>query len=243
MAEEPLTKDKASQDSDAAKSEGKKIAQERRQIPGNLPYLPSHGTLKRILDRSIELAKPDKFNYDFLENVVKITGGAARACIPIMKKMEFLNSDNTTTELYAKFRTEGGRSFAAYQGLRNAFPEIFKRSDYAYNIEDSKLRDIIVEITGLKANDSVAQAIKGTFLTIRGYISSDFNHADIRGASQSDTLDEAPLGSAPHEGMGLGAPSGRNLGISYNINIVLPETSDLAVLNAIFKSLKENLLS
>jgi len=30
--------------------------------------------------------------------------------------------------------------------------------------------------------------------------------------------------------------------LAYNINIVLPETSDLAVLNAIFKSIRENLL-
>ncbi|MDP9572991.1 UNVERIFIED_ORG: hypothetical protein J2W66_003484 [Agrobacterium larrymoorei] len=32
------------------------------------------------------------------------------------------------------------------------------------------------------------------------------------------------------------------VGLVYNINIVLPETSDLKVLNAIFRSIKENLL-
>ena len=114
-------------------SADKSQAQPRRQIPGNLPYLTASGTLKTILNKIVELAKPEKFNYDFLNNVVKLSGGGARACIPILKKMDFLNSDNTPTELYSKFRTESGRSAAAYQGLRNAFPEIFKRSDYAGN--------------------------------------------------------------------------------------------------------------
>lgn len=36
--------------------------------------------------------------------------------------------------------------------------------------------------------------------------------------------------------------SSKSVGLVYNINIVLPETSDLKVLNAIFRSVKENLL-
>ena len=32
------------------------------------------------------------------------------------------------------------------------------------------------------------------------------------------------------------------LGLSYHINIVLPETKDVAVFNAIFQSLRQNLL-
>jgi hypothetical protein len=32
------------------------------------------------------------------------------------------------------------------------------------------------------------------------------------------------------------------MGLSYQINIILPETENIAVFNAIFKSLKDNLL-
>jgi hypothetical protein len=133
-----------------------------RKIPGNLPYLTAAGTLKRALERLIDASRPDKFNADFLENVLKLSGGGARATIPILKKMNFLSSDAVPTELYAKFRTSGGRAAAAVQGLRNGFPEIFKRSEYAHTVDDNKLRDIIVEITGLKANDTVAKAIYST---------------------------------------------------------------------------------
>lgn len=223
----------------SAPSGGKDTPPVRREIPGNLPYLTSTGTLKKILDKTIDLAKPDKFNYDFLENVVKMPGGTARACISIMKKMNFLGSDNSPTELYSRFRTDSGRSIAAYQGLKNAFPEIFKRSDYAHNVEDGKLKDIIVEITGLAPNDPVAVAIKGTFNVIKSYIAIGFTLSQETVAAAGPVLPPSAQIVEP-------APRERNeraVGIAYNINIVLPETSDLSVLNAIFKSVRENLLS
>ena len=63
-----------------------------RKIPGNLPYLNASGTLKKALDRLIEPAQPDKFNRDFLENVLKLKGGSAYATIPILKRLEFIVS-------------------------------------------------------------------------------------------------------------------------------------------------------
>jgi hypothetical protein len=224
----------------AKPSSQKKPGAPRREIPGNLPYLTSPGTLRTILNKVIELAKPDKFNYDFLENVVKMTGGASKSCIPILKRMGFLNSDNSTTELYSRFRTESGRSTAAYEGLRKAFPEMFKRSDYAYSVDDNKLKDIIVEITGLKSNDPVAVAIKGTFNAIKGFMSPGFNHEVI--AVEDASAVEADMAGAAQEIAGISAKSSSGLGLSYNINIVIPETSDVRVLNAIFKAVKENLL-
>ena len=223
----------------SAPSAGKDTPPVRREIPGNLPYLTSTGTLKKILDKTIDLAKPDKFNYDFLENIVKMPGGTARACISIMKKMNFLGSDNSPTELYSRFRTDSGRSIAAYQGLKNAFPEIFKRSDYAYNVEDGKLKDIIVEITGLAANDPVAIAIKGTFNVIKSYIAIGFTLGQENVTASSQV---APPPAQIVESSS-GGKQERAIGIAYNINIVLPETSDLSILNAIFKSVRENLLS
>lgn len=215
-----------------------------RKIPGNLPYLAASGTLKRVLERAIDASRPDKFNADFLENVLKLTGGAARATISILKKMAFLSSDGVPTELYAKFRTEGGRPAAALTGLRNGFPEIFKRSEYAHTVDDNKLRDIVLEITGLKASDPVAQAIKSTFNVVKSFIPAG---VDLTGSDDNVSFqDEHISATANQNGHGevvrnVGQGS-KPVGLVYNINIVLPETSDLKVLNAIFRSVKENLL-
>jgi hypothetical protein len=54
-----------------------------RKIPGNLPYLPGVGTLKRALDGIVGAQRPDKFNPDFLENILQLKGGSARATVPM----------------------------------------------------------------------------------------------------------------------------------------------------------------
>lgn len=228
---------------EGAKAAGGKVNSQRK-IPGNLPYLPASGTLKKALERMIDASRPDKFNADFLENVLKLSGGAARATIPIMKKMNFLSSDGVPTELYAKFRTESGRPSAALSGLRNGFPEIFKRSEYAHTVDDNKIRDIILEITGLKANDTIAKAIKSTFAAVKSFIPAGANLSvsddDAAGEDESGGGTDIPnRHSDATRTLGRG---GNSVGLVYNINIVLPETSDLTVLNAIFRSLKANLL-
>jgi hypothetical protein len=211
----------------------------RRDIPGNLPYLTAHGTLKKVLDKIIEAQRPEKFGVDFLENVLKLTGGSARATIAILKRVGFLASDGTPTELYAKFKTDGGRSSAALQGMKVGFSEIFKRSEYAHVADDNKIRDIIVEITGLSRGDPVATAIRNTFNTFRSYIVEPFE--TLREAEdQQANVDTTAL----RQDISISRQNEeeRKFNLAYNINIVLPETSDLRVLNAIFKSLKENLL-
>src|SRR3546814_5011058 len=147
----------------------------RREIPGSLHYLSASGTLKKILELITEAAQPPKFNSDFLENVLNLKGGTGRAIQPLLKKLGILSTDGVPTELYAKFRTESARGRAAHLALRNGFPEIFKRSDYAHTVPDNKLRDIIVEITGLKPNDKVVQAIKGTFNAVKYFLPADLD--------------------------------------------------------------------
>lgn len=225
----------------AADAANKSPPTPQRKIPGNLPYLTAAGTLKRALERLIDASRPDKFNADFLENVLKLSGGGARATIPILKKMNFLSSDAVPTELYAKFRTGGGRGPAALQALKNGFPEIFKRSEYAHTVDENKLRDIIVEITGLKANDAVALAIRATFNAVKSFIPAgmDLGSGDPDSGSVEDT---GPASPWPSNGDGGNNQENGSIRLAYNINIVLPETSDLKVLNAIFRSIKENLM-
>ena len=119
MAEEKQTDQKVV---DAGKVSGGKPAAVQRKIAANLPYLSGgSGTLKRALERLIAASRPDKFNADYLENILKLSGGTARATIPILKKMGFLSSEGVPTDLYAKFRTVSGRGPAALQALRNEF--------------------------------------------------------------------------------------------------------------------------
>ena len=90
-----------------------------------------------------------------------------------------------------------------------------------------------MQATGMDEGASTIRSIIGSFKALRAF--ADFDLADQE--------DEA--GGGPDHGDGKllddagGLPAGLNLG--YTINIHLPATPEIAVYNAIFKSLREHL--
>lgn len=131
MAKAPKTEEAA-----AAATDETKEKSDRREIKGGIPYSISPGVLKKALDSIIPAERPDKFGTNFMETILKLTGGAARSVPPFLKKMQFIGTDGTPSLLYSKFKTDGGRSQAAYDGLRNAFGELFKRNEYIHKADE-----------------------------------------------------------------------------------------------------------
>lgn len=210
----------------------------KRDIKGGLPYSTSPGTFKKALEGMILAERPERFSGDFMSTVLKISGGSARPIPPLLKKMNFLTSDGTPTDLYSKFKSDTARGQAALDGLRNAFSEMFRRNDFVHRADESAVKDLIVEITGLKKSDSILRMIYQTFEAIRAFAdrsSAPSNEGVNVGIITEDGASPSPL--AGHAGR-----AGGKLGLSYHINVVLPETDNIAVFNAIFRSLRENLL-
>jgi hypothetical protein len=148
--------------------------------------------------------------------------------------MGFLTSDGTPTDLYTSFRTEGSRSSAAYAGLKNAFGELFQRNEFIHKANEPEVRDNIVAITGLTKNDAYVKDIWSTFKVVRDFITGD-------PATQSKAELATTNQETPPPPFNAGEPA--RLGLVNNINIVLPESTNINVYNVIFQSLRANLLS
>ncbi|TPI21298.1 DUF5343 domain-containing protein [Mesorhizobium sp. B4-1-1] len=207
-----------------------------REIPGNMPYTTSVGVFKRAVQKIPVSERPPKFNKDFLNTVFEITGGSSIPVIPILKKVGFLTSDGTPTSYYSEFQTDGGRASAALYALRTGFAEIFKRNQYAHKADRDKIIDAIVSITGLTRSDKIVGYIYGTFNVFQEYAqgADDNKSALASSPSVSDlATPTAERASAP--------PIGLN-GISYQINLVLPATTNIEIYNTIFRSIRENLI-
>jgi hypothetical protein len=238
---ERLVSEVDSKENSASGTDVKKTEKQiHRKIPGNLAYISNHGRIKPVLDKIISAAKPDKLTQDYLANVFNMPVGSYKSVLPILRRVGFLGPDGAPTELYTKFRSESGRPEAVYAALRNGFQELFRKSEHVYAATDAKLVDLIVETTGLQKSDPIVAATKGTFKAFSNYLPDGFTSASI-GAS---------IPEAPHERQYKENHSHENaredlsdsIGLSYYINIVLPETKDAEVYNVIFKSLRENLL-
>jgi hypothetical protein len=199
------------------------------------PFLNATGAVTKILDKIIEASQPERFTQDYLANKLGFPGGSPRPIIPLLKKLGFLASDGTPTELYSQFRNPENRSTAMRRGLRNAYKELYDRSEYAHDLPKEKLKNIVIEITGMGADNQTVSAIVGTFLNLKAYAKFD-QPAEAAGNGKVTVLEKNEIPPTPP----AQNPTGLNL--SYTINLNWPETADVEVFNAIFRSLKENLL-
>lgn len=207
------------------------------------PFMNAYGLLSKILEKIIEAKKPDRFTQDFLATKLGFSGSSARAAIPLLKRTSFLKSDGSPTDLYSKFRNASERGSAMATAMRVGYKDIFERNEYAQDLSKDKLTNLLVEITGLEKKASSIKSIVGTFNTLKVYANFETHPVVLTAKEEKNSaVEDAPTMDKPLQVFGGGEPKGVGLNLSYTINLNLPETTDIEVFNAIFKSLKENLL-
>lgn len=203
-----------------------------------LPYMNAYGNIHKVFDKIISAQTPPKFTQDFLKSVLGVKSSSAQPIIPFMKRLGMLASDGAPTNLYTQFRSDSKRGAAAAIALRNGYSPLFESNEYAFRLDDNELLDLVIQITGLKRESKSAKAIVSSFKAVNEF--ADFD-SDMRPLEQTDESinSEIQEASTPSN---ASINANTKLGLSYTINLNLPATSDIAVFDAIFKSLKENIL-
>lgn len=199
------------------------------------PYMNAYGLIPKIMQKIKDAPRPERFTQDFLSTKLGFPGGSAKAFIPFAKRIGLLSTDGTPTDLYTKFRNDAYSAQAMAKAIRFGYKSLYERNEYAHELKDDELLGLVVEVTGLEKSSSTVRAAQNSFLALKKLASfeeSSLVQPEEEVAPRTEVL---PV-SSPHRG----APSGINL--SYTINLNLPETTNVAVFNAIFKSLKEHLL-
>ncbi|SFQ54369.1 hypothetical protein SAMN05216229_1371 [Geopseudomonas sagittaria] len=207
------------------------------------PYMNATGLVAKVLEKIKVAATPDRFTQDYLATELGFSGGSAKAFIPLAKKIAILSSDGSPTDLYKQFRnTNKAISKAAMaEAIRKGYSDIYSRNEYAHSLSKSDLEGLIVEMTGSEKGNKTVQAVVGTFEALKGFADFKVSTSDIVHEKPSeDEETESPERLKTNGSLGVAEEFG--LSLSYTINLVLPKTDDVAVFNAIFKSLRENLL-
>jgi len=213
------------------------------QVPVKLPYLTSPGSASKILNKIIEARTPERFTLDFLETKLGFKGGSSRPIIPLLKRIGFLTDDGVPTEIYRRFRSESTRGQAMAEALRKGYQELFSINEYAQDLDRKKLGDLVTQITGSERGNSADNLTVSTFFNLKDF--ADFE-AD---PSENNNGNTNQLPSHPDRNNGQPPPpppkndvDSLGLNLSYTINLNLPDTTNVEVYNAIFESLRKNLL-
>jgi len=200
-------------------------------------YIYVYGQLSDILDRIQEGQAPDKFTIQLLRDW-DFTSSSYRACIPLLKSLNFLTDDGSPTPRYHEYRNRAQSKRVIAEALREAYSDIFvikeKPTESDRDLIEGKFKSTH------NTSDRTAKLMANTFFAL-------LDLADLSKVPEKKTKNEVikdKKGELPpkkllseKEGERIHTPS-----LNYNIQIHLPATKDVEVYNAIFKSLKEHLI-
>jgi len=201
------------------------------------PFMNSTGLIGKIFEKIQQAKVPPRYTQDFQATVLGFGSGSARPFIPFLKRLGFLQSDGTPTEIYTRFRNSDSSGAAMAEAMRTGFSEIFRKNEFANSLTDDKLKNLVVEVTGKEPSDGTVGAIVGSFKACKQL--ADFDATDPIDKERVEPLDISKS-LVKHESK---ANPKADLRLAYTININLPETTNVEVYNAIFSSIKSNFLS
>jgi hypothetical protein len=129
-----------------------------------------------------------------------------------------------------------GKAFDSGHGLFSEFPDVMR------GLDPRKVRDLIVAVTGLPKTDAIVKYMLNTFQAFQEYAKGATDTRPPKD-DESRESEEAGTGNNVTDNRSQNAAlQAKQIGVAYNFNIILPETTNIEVFNSIFRSLKENLL-
>lgn len=207
------------------------------------PYVNAYNGIPLLFEKIKSASVPPKFTVDFLSTVLDMKSSSYRALIPLLKKLGFLDPANVPTQAYKDFREDSLSGTVMAERLKEGYKTLFQANEYAWKLTKDQLTDKLKSLTGAAANDEYIPSVVGTFLALNklakweGGGSTKKKEAE-READKNESGDGNSGGGRKREEE---FAEGK-LRLSYTINLNLPATTEIEVFNAIFKSLRENLL-
>lgn len=207
-----------------------------------LPYVTATGNITKALEGIKKAGVPEKVSQDFVKTILKIRGGSGDQMTSFLKKMGMANSDGSVTERYRKFRNPSTSGSEIANAIRQMYAPLYRRNEYMHTLENGDLKNLIMEETGVAHDAPTLRLIASSIQHLKSF--ANFDAETIETTTKLDDPDKgypAPAAATPMPPFqDKGASVGINLG--YTINLNLPATADPRVFDAIFKSLKDNLL-
>ncbi|CPU27509.1 Uncharacterised protein [Mycobacteroides abscessus] len=200
-----------------------------------IPYMAGYGYITRTLNGIKTPATPERFTQDFLETKLGLKGGSPRPVIPFLKRTGFLHGDGRPTELYTQFRNASQTGAAAAKALKTGYAPLYELNEYVHDLDDTALTGVIVQATGWEESSQNVKNAVGSFKALNSFANFDAKLKESKDVGSDRKRDERKEAAE-------GVLAEREIHLGYTINLNLPPVSDIAVFNAIFKSLKEHLL-
>lgn len=206
-----------------------------------LPYLATPGNIPKVFEKIKSVPTPSRVTQDFVKVKLQIPGGSGDSMTAFLRKIGFVKPDGSPSDLYIKARNPQTVGTAIAAAFKQAYAPLYEHNEYLHALPEEKLKGLIIQVTGCGVEDRTVYFTLKSMEQLRRL--ANFNEEtkeEPEAEPQKPSQLPATLNVSSQEHMPRRNRLGMNL--SYTINLNLPPSTDIAVFNAIFKSLKENLL-
>jgi hypothetical protein len=207
------------------------------------PYVNAYGGIPSLFAAIKAAAVPPKFTYDFMTTSLGLKSSSYRAFIPMLKRLGFIDQGSVPTQVYRDFRDQQQSGAVMARQLTNAYSSLYTANEYAHQLNKKELQDKLRTITGAAEDDGNIPAVASTFIELAKFASwNGSTPTKVETTSKENNNGGGGEHIRGTNGREQILPAATGLGLSYTINLNLPATTEIEVFNAIFKSLRENLL-
>ena len=208
-------------------------------------YLTSAKNLPAIFTAIQQAKAPERFTVRFLESL-GFKSNTDRLVIGVLKAIGFLDDQGKPTERYFEFLDQTQSKRVLGEAVQEAYADLFEVNTAAHRLDRSDVKNQFKTLSQGQYGEAVIDKMASTFAALVGL--ADFSAAPaakLKPAPEAvSSRAEAAHGENPSEKKDANdsAPSRLSWGgLHYNIQIILPESRDPKVYDALFKSLREHL--
>jgi hypothetical protein len=218
-------------------------------MPLSNAYLVTTKNLEAFLN-SIKTAKaPERVNNKFLTNL-EFTSSNDRLFIGLLKGLGFVDDSGVPTKRYFEFLDQTRSGAILAESIREAYSDLFAINTKAQELSVEEVKNKLRTLTQGQNSDNVLGLMAKTFKALTDL--ADWNAPvgagaaspplpTLAGKTEHLTKEKEPAAKQAQDDRD--SKSKLQLReLHYNIQIVLPESRDVAVYDAIFESLKRHLL-
>jgi len=208
-------------------------------------YTQKPGAIPEYFQTIRKAEPPERFSHSFLQNLgFKSTND--RSLISILKELGFLDENGAPTERYYEYLDETQSEKVLAQGIKEAYSDLFQVNKEAYELSNDAVKNKLKTLYSGDKSNQVIGRIASTFTSLCEI--ADFEELERskkpkakkepeqkeKEKKQKEKPEPPSRSDDSQTGMSLDS-------MQYHINIILPESKDPEVYDAIFKSLKTHL--
>lgn len=199
------------------------------------PYVLSYPSIDRLLDKIKTTGVPAKVDSSWLKSVGFRSGNDSRL-LTVLSTLGFVDASKSPSERWRKYRGANSKTVLG-EAILDGYSSLYLVYPNAHQRSSEEILNVIRSSTTL-ADETAKRAVKTFEILAKA---ASFDSASTPTSEESNSSGD--FESASIETLTSPSQSQSHLTVNLNIQLTLPETTDAAVYDAFFRSMKEHLIN